>query len=224
MRFSLRTWRRPLVIGGVVTILLVALASAAYVLGTRRDTRPSGRVAPTPASPSVSPAAIAEEPAERSDRVRPQVRVPFNDRHGMARGRRLALAVYWQEDDDDCVLHSYEFEGRTAGAYRTDCASWDKDLIIFLVGLKNTTSRPVTVKLGNFVLVARDGRTFPPIGVRSEAEFPANFLSERHRLPPGKGVYGYLTFDGNVERLTPGAISYIDGRQTLTQVFKGRPS
>lgn len=60
------------------------------------------------------------------------------------------------------------------------------------------------------------------MSVRSEAKFPTSFPPETQKLPPKTKWYGYVTFDGRVRNLIPASISYIDGKQTLTQTFEGR--
>jgi hypothetical protein len=61
------------------------------------------------------------------------------------------------------------------------------------------------------------------VNVRNHADAPPDFLPETGKLPPHSRVIGYLTFDGRVTGVTPGRLSYIDGDQTLTIVFDGKP-
>ena len=87
-----------------------------------------------------------------------------------------------------------------------------------------TLPKTVHFNLRNFVLTARDTRTFGPVNIRSKAEFPPNFLPETGTLPPKSNRAGWLTFDGRLERLIPSRLSYVVGRQTLTIVFAGKVS
>jgi hypothetical protein len=80
----------------------------------------------------------------------------------------------------------------------------------------------MSLNLRNFVLTARDGRTFGPVDARSQAQYPPNFLPETGKVPPRSNLYGWLTFDGRVRGFVAGRLSYLDGTQTLTVVFDGK--
>jgi hypothetical protein len=156
------------------------------------------------------------------------VKGTFNERHGWADGRRIRFGVLWVSGvTHDCHVHAYRFRSRTHGAYESDCRSWETtppgyDILLFRILVRNRADRATTVRLRNFTLVSRDGRSFGPVNVRSEAEFPPSFLNETMLLPPRAQFVGWLTFDGRVQGMVPAALSYIDDRQTLTQVFRGR--
>src|SRR6187200_2812607 len=67
------------------------------------------------------------------------------------------------------------------GAFESDCGSWEAsgtDIFLFEVGFKNTTNHALTLVLRNLVLHSRDGRSFAPVNVRSQAKFPTSFLNE----------------------------------------------
>jgi hypothetical protein len=155
-----------------------------------------------------------------------EVRTLFGE-GGWSRGERLAIAVAKLPGaTDSCVLHTYTVKGRTRAAYRSDCRSWENsgyDILLFYVGVRNISARPATISLRDWVLVARDGRSFPPVNVRSAADSPSNFLSETTQLARKTSVLGFLTFDGRDPDLVPSRLSYVDGDQTLTVVFGGRP-
>ena len=216
---------RALVTGLGGLLLGLAVATAVYFLALRD----SGSVAvssPTPhtsASPSLSPTATPtpQNPPAVVTNV-------FNKSDSWTEGSRLAFRDFWMHyPDGDCAVHTYTLKGKTRGAFESDCASWENsgqgyDILIFYVGFRNRSQEVVTLILRNFVLVARDGRTFGPVNVRSEAKFPTSFLPETQKLPPKTKWYGYVTFDGRVRALIPASISYIDGKQTLTQTFEGR--
>jgi hypothetical protein len=96
--------------------------------------------------------------------------------------------------------------------------------MIFYAYLRNPTKRAVSFNLRNFVLTARDLRTFGSVNVRSHAEYPPNFLPETGKLPPGAVLRGYLTFDGRVTGVVPSRLSYVYGKQTISLVFEGKHS
>lgn len=152
--------------------------------------------------------------------------MPFNGRNSWANGERLSFAAFWLDyPDDDCRVHTFTHQGKTRGGFASDCADWEDDgfdVLFFSVSLRNTSDRAIIIRLRDFVLVSRDGRSFGPVNIRDEAKLPTSFLTETHPLPPGARWRGALAFDGRVEGLIPEALSYIDGRQTLTQVFLGK--
>jgi hypothetical protein len=45
--------------------------------------------------------------------------------------------------------------------------------------------------------------------------------TEKMALPPGASASGWLTFDGRLN-FVPWKLSYVDGKQVLTIVFKGK--
>lgn len=153
--------------------------------------------------------------------------VTLFDEGGWSRGERLAIAVAKLPGaTDSCVLHTYTVKARTRAAYRSDCRSWENsgyDILLFYVGVRNVSARPATISLRDWVLVARDGRSFPPVNVRPVADSPSNFLPEMTQLPRRTSVLGFLSFDGRDPDLVPGRLTYVDGDQTLTVVFGGKP-
>jgi hypothetical protein len=156
----------------------------------------------------------------------PEVETLFGE-GGWSRGERLAIAVAKLPGaTDSCVLHTYTAKGRTRAAYRSDCRSWENsgyDILLLYVGVRNISARPATISVRDWVLVARDGRSFPPVNVRSAADSPSNFLPEATELARKTSVLGFLAFDGRDPDLVPARLSYVDGDQTLTVVFGGRP-
>ena len=115
-------------------------------------------------------------------------------------------AGYLDFPDDRCRVHTFTWNGKEKGAYDSDCSDWEssgKDILIFLVGFENTSDKAVTLVYRNLVLESRDSRTFGPVNVRSDADFPPNFMNERQKLPPGGEWSGYVTFDGRVAGMVP---------------------
>lgn len=155
---------------------------------------------------------------------------PFSE-WGWSKGLRLWFGVghLKNQSDSDCTIHTYTVKGKTHAAYETDCASWQNtgsgyDIILFYVVLHNPNNRAASFNLRNFVLTARDGRTFGPVNVRSHAEYPPNFLPETGKVPPKSRLSGWLTFDGRVMVYAAGRLSYVDATagQTLTVIFDGK--
>ncbi|HEX5951519.1 MAG TPA: hypothetical protein VFZ96_11020 [Actinomycetota bacterium] len=179
---------------------------------------------------------VSREPAEQQvvtssapplPSLPPVVSATFNGRESTI-GRRLEFAVIWLDHpSDDCVVHTFTYEGKTRGGAASDCASWENtgsgyDLLLFRVGFKNRSGEPVTLTLRDFVLTARDGRRFGPIDVRADAESPTSFLPETEDLAPNDTWYGYVAFDARqTGDLVPGSLNYVDGNQTLRQTFEG---
>lgn len=92
------------------------------------------------------------------------------------------------------------------------------------MGLRNETNRALAFDLRDFVLVARkNDATYGPVNVRSAAQHPPEFLPETVKIAPHSNLVGYLTFDGRIA-LVPTRLSYVDGNQTLTITFQGKPS
>ena len=106
------------------------------------------------------------------------------------RGERIALAVGdLPLNDSDCLVHGFRDGAKVRGAFRSDCGTWEDadtglDVLIFFVALRNDTRRAVNYSIRDFVMTARDRRTFGPVNVRSEAETPPNFLQETGTIPP----------------------------------------
>ena len=145
-----------------------------------------------------------------------------------SRGERLLFAVLWLDPpkfpESGCTLHTYTYRAKAHGAFESDCQDWQsngKDILLFFVGIKNVSHKAVEIVLRNLDLQSRDGRTFGPVDVRSDATFPTSFLPETLKLPPKARWSGWVTFDGRVNGLIPESMSYIDGKQTLTQEFLG---
>jgi hypothetical protein len=214
---------------GFVAGLIIGLLAAAvvgltlYIVLDEPNDPAAASDKQTTASPTPSPTPSATpSPSPRPDA---QVSEPFNDPLSWAEGERLSFADFWLPNhSNDCRTHTFRYHGKTHGAFRSDCASWEPeyDILLFSVGLQNTTARPVRFNLRHFVLVTRDFRSFGPVNVRSHAEFPPNFLPERTIIAPRSVLRGYLTFDGRVSGVVPDRLSYVDGDQTLTQTFEGR--
>ncbi|MEX2203819.1 MAG: hypothetical protein WD965_07000 [Actinomycetota bacterium] len=212
---------------GLLVSLLVAVVLVGAVLALRDDTEtvvasPTSSPSPIPSS-SPSPSASATPPTTSPRRVEQT----FHQQEWL-KGERLWLTVVdFPREVSGCTVHAYTVEQETLGAYESDCQSWESDgydVLLFYVGLRNPTNRPVRFNLRNFVVTARDSRTFGPVNVRSQAEFPPNFLPETGKLPPKSNLVGYLTFDGRVTGMVPERLSYLDGQQTLSIVFEGNHS
>ena len=89
------------------------------------------------------------------------------------------------------------------GAFESDCGSWEAsgaDIFLFEVGFKNTTNHALTLVLRNLVLHSRDGRSFAPVNVRSQAKFPTSFLNEKQKLPPGVSRRPLFAYAAQVSR------------------------
>lgn len=221
--------RRPkgFVVGLVVGLLVASAVGLAIYVGSR-GTRPgqadSSSVTPSPSltpSPSPNP---SPEPASPPTLVRNT----FNEAKSPSVGGRLSFESYWMDPphfpESGCTTHTYTYKSKTHGAFESDCSDWESrgyDILIFFVGVRNISDQAVTLHLRDFVLQSRDGRTFGPVNVRSNAAFPTSFLSETQKLPPKARWVGYVTFDGRVTGMVPASISYIDGKQTLKQIFHG---
>lgn len=206
--------------GLVGLVLGLGVATAFYFLVARDSGSSTGNSTSPSVSASPSPSPTREKPPA-------VVSSPFNEMGAGTEGSRLTFADYWMPypNNDGCAMNTYTYKGQTRGAFESDCAAWKNsgyDILIFYVGFTNHSHEVVTLNLRNLVLVARDGRTFGPVDVRSKATFPPSFLPETQKLPPKAQWRGYVTFDGRVLGLVPASISYIDGKQTLTQTFEGR--
>ena len=215
---------RSFVAGIVVGVAIVAAAALVVYLFTRED---GGATA---APPSTIPTALptpspSPTPAKVPVRERAQVKALFSEQQ-WSKGRDMLLYAYeFPQPDEGCTVHAFAVGGQVRGAYETGCSSWERDgydVLLFYVALRNVDDRAASFNLRDFVLVSRNGRTFGPVNVRTQAEFPPNFLPETSKMPPNTNVVGYLTFDGRVKGLVPARLSYIDGRQTLTVVFDGK--
>jgi hypothetical protein len=112
------------------------------------------------------------------------------------------------------------------GAYLSDCRSWERggfDILLFSVQVDNDTGRAVLVNRNRFVLVDRKGRAHQPEDVRSAAEEPAAFWALAERLGPGGFETKWLVFPARTDYV-PSRLSYRDGKQVLSVVFRGRHS
>jgi hypothetical protein len=194
-------------------LTLFACTTTTTVVVMPPTTTPPTTETPRP-SPSKTPA-----------RQQPEVKGLFSD-YEWIKGEQLAFGVGRLPHGGDCTVHTYTVENKPRGAYQSDCSSWESDgydILIFYVALKNLEDRATTFNVRNFVLVARDGRSFGPVDVRSKAGTPPNFLPETGKILPHTDVLGYLTFDGRATGVVPARVSYVDGDQTLTVVFNGKP-
>jgi hypothetical protein len=218
---------------GLIVILVVAIIALLMIAavafnepsnssGIATGGTPSG-TGPVSPSDSVSPSRAKQTPK----RKRPLVEASFNGRGETTIGERLIFGVYWLKfPTSRCRIHTFKALGdKPRGAFESNCSDWEasgKDILLFEVGLKNTSSHAVTLGLQNLVLQSRDGRSFAPVNVRSEAKFPTGFLNETQKLPPGAKWVGWVTFDGRVTGMVPSSLNYIDGKQTLRQTFDGK--
>ena len=197
----------------------LVLLTACTATTTTITAAPSGST--TPAGVTSSPTPTATQTPERD---RPEVRGAFSE-HDWVEGKRLGLAGGKIHNPEDCTLHTYTVDGKTRGAFKSGCQAWESDgydILIFYVGLKTVRRGAMSFDLRNFALVARDGRSFGPVNVRSKAETPTNFLPQMGKLPPHSHVFGYVTFDGRATGVVPARLSYIDDDQTLTVIFDGK--
>jgi hypothetical protein len=221
-----RARRSPILISALV-LLAMAVAALTIYLVTKPDAEPAARAsAPSnSASPAPSPPENSPSSSPVKDEIQTVVNGSFNAKKGYSRGERLIFGVLWQDlPDDECRVHTYAVV-QPRGAFESDCRSWEQsghDVLFFLVRFENRSDRAVSLRLPNFVLSSRDGRSFAPINVRSEAEYPTSFLPPRFQLPPGARWRGFVTFDGHVIGMVPDRLSYVDGNQTLIQLFKGK--
>lgn len=219
------TFTSGVVVG--VLMLLAAVVALVSILVLREDDAATVVATPSP-SPSSSPSpSLSPSPSPSRVATPRQVEQTFHEQAWL-KGERLWMASGdFPLADEDCAVHAFTENEVTLGAYQTDCQSWQTDgydIIIFSVALRNPTTRALTFNLRNFVLTARDSRTFGPVNVRARAEFPPNFLPETGKLPPKSNLVEYLTFDGRVTGLVPARLTYLDGQQTLTIEFEGHHS
>ena len=202
-------------------VLVLPMAVAACSTTTTVIASPSTPSMTESPIPIPTPTAPATPPLQR-----PEIRGPFSE-HGWIMGKRLGLGMgTFSHPDHDCAVHTYKAGGKTRGAFQSDCASWESngyDILIFYVSLRNNSGHSVQYGLRDFVLVTRDGRSYGPVNVRSKAQIPPNFLPETGKITPRTNLRGYLTFDGRATGVVPARLSYVDGDQTLTVVFDGRP-
>lgn len=221
--------RRPgFAMGLLVGLLLMLVVALTWALLTRGSDQAEGSASQSTSvssSPSVGPSpspSVSPKP-EKPPAV---VKSLFNKNHAPSKGERLSFSAFFIDyPSDQCNVHTYAYAGTTQGAFMSDCRDWassGKDILLFDVGFENTSKKPATLVLRNLVLTDRNGRTYAPVNVRSEADYPPYFLNESQRLPPGGKWSGWVTFDGRVLSLVPASLSYIDGSQTLVQVFAGK--
>jgi len=214
--------RRPAFVAGIAIGLLTGILMTVIVVGTlvvledNSTTVPDQSPAPPASqSPTPSPAASLERQVEGS----------FHDQEWL-KGDGLWIWVSpFGLRDPGCVVHAFAKGHGTLGAYLSGCLSWERDgydILMFYVALRNPTRRSVSFSLRNFILTARDRRTFGSVNVRSEAEFPPHFLPEKAKIPPRSNLVGWLTFDGRVRGLVAAELNYVNGPQTLTVVFEGQ--
>jgi hypothetical protein len=211
---------------GLLIGLLIALIAGlvTYIVATRhRGTRAAGSpkvttlISPTPQS---SP---SSQPSSSPNHIRSEVSQPFN-KLGPVEGAHLSLGVYWLPTPNSlCFTHTYSSQGHTHAAFYSDCSNWQVgyDILFFYVGIRNETHSAHTYRLDNFILSSRDGRSSEPINVRSQANRPPDLLPQQAKIPPKGALRGWLTFDGRVQGLVPSRLSYVDGKQTLTETFEG---
>jgi hypothetical protein len=205
---------------GLCAVVFIALVGGAVgFLG-----RSSDGAAPPPPPPSQPPI------APKDPREAPHVTGTFGNRRPVV-GRRFSLIVPGQEKDFGCVLHSFALPGHKAkGAYLTECPFLLNEgykVILIGVGLRNATSSPATYDLRNFVMVARNGGTYGAVNIRSvPGVAAANFIPEHGKLPARGRVQGYVTFDARTggRPQVPAHLSYLDGKQELTVIFRGKLS
>jgi hypothetical protein len=214
----------------VIAILLVALVAVVIIASAAFVDTADTAVVPQPDATTQHPIPAANpvpvpKPKNVPPKQRPEVRDDFSG-NASANGKRLDMGVGKLDRIERCIVHSFTVNGHAKGAFMSNCSDWESggtDVLFFYVGLKNVEDRAMKFNLRDFVLVTRDGRTFGPVNVRSQADKPPNFLPETGLLPPHSKVVGYLTFDGRATGVVPARLSYVDGDQTLTIVFDGRP-
>ena len=100
-------------------------------------------------------------------------------------------------------------------------------MLLVNVVLRNITDEPVKFNLRDFFMTDRNGKTYGPVNIRSvKGVAAANYIPEDGNLPPGAKVAGYLTFDARTGGAppVPSRVGYIDGKQSLVVVFKGKHS
>ena len=142
------------------------------------------------------------------------------------RGDRFLLDVYELVPlrSDDCVTHAFRFRGIGAlhAAHRSRCDSWDDPrLNLFYVSLGNATKSTLPFRLGNFILVTRDGKYHAASDLAPGADKPSAFVPLSGTLEPGEFVRGWIGFvvkDDFVAR----QLTYADDKDLLTIVFEGR--
>jgi hypothetical protein len=141
-------------------------------------------------------------------------------------GDRLEMHVWGLgPNNTDCTSHGIHSGNLKVVIFLTDCSSWERDgydIVLFSVELRNRSREAVRFHLRSFALEVRGANVYVPVNVRSKAETPPRFLPENAVIPPHASLKGYLTFDGRVS-FVPKALSYLDGRQTLTVNLDGKP-
>jgi hypothetical protein len=216
---------RGLLVGLLVAIVVGGLVYALVASNPFHRAQVAGPSPPSSSGPSLRPSASPS--TKVPPRLRPEVETLFS-KQDWTMGRKSDLFVAdFPLSDDRCRVHTFTVRGKTLGAFQSDCTDWASsgyDILIFYVAIRNAEAHAATFNLRNFVLVSRDGRTFGSVDVRAKADHPPNFLPEALKVPPKTNVVGYLTFDGRGTGLVPARLSYVDGRQTLTVVFDGKPS
>jgi hypothetical protein len=115
-------------------------------------------------------------------------------------------------------------DGTRSGAFYSDCRSWETNPLkplFFGVQLRNISQKIVTISFRNILLSSRDGTSFGPVRLEGVTN-PTTMFPKRLRLTPGRSWDGFVAFDGRVQHMIPAYIDYVDGKQTLRQVFAGR--
>lgn len=224
-----RSPRRWFIVALVAALVIAGLSGAViYLMATRNGgaegaASPSTSVTPTPPP---SPGAPATPKPPKIPAVVISGSFNAGTKASGSEGRRVTFWSEWTTNEGGCQNHAYTEHRKTHTAFFSDCSSWEPeyDVLLFRVGFRNTSDRVVTLNLHNLVLQSRDGRSFGTVDVRSHAEFPPFFLSGSQKLTPKSTWHGWVAFDGRVTGMVPASMSYIDGKQTLRQVFEGMPS
>jgi hypothetical protein len=212
-----------IIVGLIAVVVLIALIGGALDMLSRSSNQ--ALASQTPSSHARSSPSPTTKP-----RFKAHVTRTF-DSHRPAVGRQFALSVPGQEKSFGCVLHSFTaLGGKPRGAYLTGCpflVSEGYEVLLIAAVLRNATSAPITYKLGNFVMTSKSGGTYGAVSIRSvRGVAAANYIPEGGKLPAGGRVQGYVTFDARTggKPQVPSRVSYLDGRQELTILFRGKHS
>jgi hypothetical protein len=137
-------------------------------------------------------------------------------------GTRLEVKVIALGDHPDaCTAEGLLLQGDVRTVYHHLCRGVDGgDRYFFAVRLTNRTDAIVPVRLDAFAVADGSGEprtpfAAPPLGSAEERFFPVST-----ELGPGASLKRWLTVDGK-DGFTPLALTYHDGKETLTVRFQG---
>jgi hypothetical protein len=146
-----------------------------------------------------------------------------------ATGDTLALTVLEYPFGGRCTLHYVELGGLIEAVYQDDCSDWfngtakGRSLLFVEVSIENVSNASVTIRLGDFKLLARSGAVHVPIGAPLYANTPKGFIPIDRQLRPGASVKGLVAFSAPQTTAVGVALESSDG-QLLVELFEGAQS